>query len=333
MSTPLANEKKRYIAGLDGLRALAIIAVIAYHLDISRISGGFLGVDIFFVLSGYLVTNLLIERRRERHRLNLSGFWVRRFRRLFPALIVMLMVVVAWATLFDRSMLQSLRGDVGSAMVYANNWRLIFHQVSYFEQYSTPAPLIHLWSLSVEGQFYIIWPLLLTLGLRFTPKRIQMVLITLSLALASMLAMILLYQPGSDPSRVYYGTDTRVFALLIGATLALMLPSQGIITNPSRRTRLSFEWIGWLGLAAIVTLLLQANEFDDFLYRGGFMLAAISTAMVIIALIHPFTWVSKLFSLKPLRWIGMRSYGIYLWHYPIITLSRPSVIQAHTTGS
>jgi len=325
MSTPLANEKKRYIAGLDGLRALAIIAVIAYHLDISRISGGFLGVDIFFVLSGYLVTNLLIERRRDRHRLDLSGFWVRRFRRLFPALIVMLMVVVAWATLFDRSMLQSLRGDVGSAIVYANNWRLIFHQVSYFEQYSTPAPLIHLWSLSVEGQFYIIWPLLLTLGLRFTPKRIQMVLITLSLALASMLAMILLYQPGSDPSRVYYGTDTRVFALLIGATLALMLPSQGIITNPSRRTRLSFEWIGWLGLAAIVTLLLQANEFDDFLYRGGFMLAAISTAMVIIALIHPFTWVSKLFSLKPLRWIGMRSYGIYLWHYPIITLSRPSV--------
>lgn len=325
MSTPLANEKKRYIAGLDGLRALAIIAVIAYHLDIPRISGGFLGVDIFFVLSGYLVTNLLIERRRDRQRLDLSDFWVRRFRRLFPALIVMLMVVVAWATLFDHSMLQSLRGDVGSAMVYANNWRLIFHQVSYFEQYSTPAPLIHLWSLSVEGQFYIIWPLLLTLGLRFTPKRIQMVLITLSLALASMLTMILLYQPGSDPSRVYYGTDTRVFALLIGATLALMLPSQGMITNPSRRTRLSCEWIGWLGLAAIVALLLQANEFDDFLYRGGFMLAAISTAMVIIALIHPFTWISKLLSLKSLRWIGMRSYGIYLWHYPIIVLSKPTV--------
>jgi len=319
------NGKSRYIAGLDGLRALAIIAVIAYHLDISRISGGFLGVDIFFVLSGYLVTNLLIDRRQHRHKLELSGFWVRRFRRLLPALVVMLMVVVAWATLFDHSMLQSLHGDVGSAMIYTTNWRLIFHQVSYFEQYSTPAPLIHLWSLSVEGQFYIIWPLLLSLGLRFTPKRIQMVLITLSLAMLSMLTMILLYQPGSDPSRVYYGTDTRVFALLIGATLALMMPSQGIITSPSRRTRMSFEWIGWLGLAAIVTLLLQANEFDDFLYRGGFMLAAISTAMVIMALIHPFTWISKIFSLKPLRWIGIRSYGIYLWHYPIIVLSRPSV--------
>lgn len=325
MSKPLEAGKGRYIAGLDGLRALAIIAVIAYHLDITRISGGFLGVDIFFVLSGYLVTNLLIGRRKLRHKLDLSGFWLRRFRRLFPALICMLMVLVAWTTLFDRSLLQSLRGDVGSAMVYANNWRLIFHQVSYFEQYSTPTPLIHLWSLSVEGQFYILWPLLLSLGLRFTPKRIQMVTITLLLALASMLAMALLYQSGSDPSRVYYGTDTRVFALLIGATLALIMPSTGVITNPTLRTRQAFEWIGWLGLAIIVILLLQISEFDDFLYRGGFALAAVATAMVIIALVHPFTWISKLFSLRPLRWIGMRSYGIYLWHYPIIVLTKPAV--------
>jgi peptidoglycan/LPS O-acetylase OafA/YrhL len=321
----LQKGKSHYITGLDGLRALALIAVIAYHLDISGIPGGFLGVDIFFVLSGFLVTDLIIARRKSEHRLDLANFWVRRFKRLLPALIFMLIILVAWVTLLDRSLLPSLRGDVLATAVYGNNWWLIFHQVSYFERFSNPAPLVHLWSLSVEGQFYIVWPLLLALGLRFTPKRIQMVGITWLLILASVLTMALMYQPGFDPSRVYYGTDTRVFALLIGASLAMLVPSHTFVSNHNVRTRWIFEGIGWLGLATILYLFIHMNEFDDFVYHGGLVIAAVAAAMVVASLLHPTTQISKLMSWKPLRWIGVRSYGIYLWHYPIIELTKPAV--------
>lgn len=321
----LQKGNSHYITGLDGLRALALIAVVAYHLDISGIPGGFLGVDIFFVLSGFLVTDLLITHRKRDNRLNLADFWFRRFRRLLPALIFMLIIVVAWVTLLDRSLLPSLRGDVLATAVYGNNWWLIFHQVSYFDRFSDPAPFVHLWSLSVEGQFYIVWPLLLALGLRYTPKRIQMVGITLLLALTSILTMALMYEPGSDPSRIYYGTDTRVFALLIGATLAMLLPSHTFVKNRTARARQIFGGMGWLGLAILLYQFTHLNEFDDFVYRGGLVIAAVAAAMVVASLLHPRTMLSKLMSSKPLRWIGLRSYGIYLWHYPIIQLTKPAV--------
>ncbi|WP_018756976.1 acyltransferase family protein [Paenibacillus terrigena] len=321
-NTPLGT--KRYFTGLDGLRALAVIAVIAYHLDIPWVPGGFLGVDMFFVLSGYLVTDLLLTQRSSEG-LHLGRFWYRRFRRLVPALAVMIVTVVAWITITDHDLLRTLRGDVFATTVYGNNWWLIFHEVSYFDRFGVPNPFVHLWSLAVEGQFYIVWPLLLAIGLRYTPKRIHCVSITLLLIALSAIAMAWMYEPGNDPSRVYYGTDTRAFGLLIGAALAMLLPSKKwsqIKTSSSRKL------LNLLGGGALIILFYQIsvmNEFEDYIYEGGLVAVALTTAILIAALLRPDTLLSKLFSWTPLRWIGVRAYGIYLWHFPIIELTKPAV--------
>ncbi|WP_152391657.1 acyltransferase family protein [Paenibacillus guangzhouensis] len=315
---------KRYFTGLDGLRALAVMAVIAYHLDIPWVPAGFLGVDIFFVLSGYLVTDILLT-QRSAGRIHLGRFWFRRFRRLIPALAVMLITIVAWITVTDHNLLRTLRGDVLATTVYGNNWWLIFHEVSYFDRFGVPNPFVHLWSLAVEGQFYILWPLLLAIGLRYAPKRIHFVGITLLLILFSAVAMAWMYEPGNDPSRVYYGTDTRAFGLLIGGVLAMLLPSgkwSQIKTASSRKL------LNLLGGGALLILLYQIgtmNEFEDYIYQGGLVAVALTTAILMAALLRPDTLLSQLFSWKPLRWIGVRAYGIYLWHFPVIELTKPAV--------
>lgn len=213
MPKPL-NGSGRYIAGLDGLRALAVLAVIAYHLNFSWASGGLLGVGVFFVLSGYLITDILATQWKKYGQLDLKDFWIRRARRLLPAMLLMLAVVVCWTIATDRSQLPTLRSDSLAAIFYVSNWWLIFHQVSYFESFGPPSPLGHLWSLAVEEQFYLLWPLLLALGFRYVPQRGKMALLTLGGAAFSAIAMALLFEPGIDPSRIYYGTDTRSFALL-----------------------------------------------------------------------------------------------------------------------
>ena len=212
--------------GLDGLRAIAVIAVIAYHLDPDLIPGGLLGVGVFFTLSGYLITDLLLGQREATGSLKLGDFWMRRARRLLPALFLMLAVVVAWVTLLDRSQLPSLRGDVLAAVAYVSNWWNIVREASYFARFGPPPPFDHLWSLAVEEQFYLIWPWLLLLGLRFLPGRYMLALVTLAGAAVSAGAMAMIYQPGIDPTRVYEGTDTRAFGLLVGAALAMVWPSR-----------------------------------------------------------------------------------------------------------
>ena len=321
-SAPLG--KKRYFTGLDGLRALAVIAVIAYHLDIPWVPGGFLGVDMFFILSGYLVTDLLLTQRSTQG-LHLGRFWFRRFRRLIPALAVMLITVVAWITVTDYNLLRTLRGDVIATTVYGNNWWLIFHEVSYFDRFGIPNPFVHLWSLAVEGQFYMIWPLLLAIGLRYAPKRIHCVGITLLLIALSAILMAWMYEPGNDPSRVYYGTDTRAFGLLIGAVLAMLLPSE---KWSQIKTASSRKLLNLLGGGALMILFYQIsvmNEFEDYIYEGGLVAVALTTALLIAALLRPDTLLSQLFSWSLLRWIGVRAYGIYLWHFPIIELTKPAV--------
>ncbi|MDK8181827.1 acyltransferase family protein [Paenibacillus sp. UMB4589-SE434] len=315
----------RYMPALDGLRALAVIAVIAYHLNLDWAQGGFLGVGVFFVLSGYLVTDLLLAGKQQRGSLDLHTFWIRRFRRLLPALVVMLVLCVAWLTVFEPSRLAPLRGDIWSTFVYGNNWWLIFHHVSYFESFGPPSPFLHLWSLAVEGQFYLVWPILLVVGLKFAPKRGQMVTWITIAASASAIAMAWLYEPGADPSRVYYGTDTRVFALLIGAALAIIWPSRRLKGNISFKARWMLDIAGAVGLATILYMMWSISEYDDFLYRGGFVLLSAASALLIAALAHPASRLSKLLGWKPLKWIGLRSYGIYLWHYPVIMLTSPVV--------
>jgi peptidoglycan/LPS O-acetylase OafA/YrhL len=314
-----------YMPGLDGLRALAVLAVIGYHLNLSWVPGGLLGVCLFFVLSGYLITNILLNQWEESQSLNLKDFWLRRIRRLLPALLLMLVGVLLWAILFAPDRLTSLGQEAVAALFYANNWQQILQQVSYFESFGPPSPLGHLWSLAVEGQFYLLWPLLLGWGLRYFSRRRWIIGGTVALALASAVGMAYLYIPGLDPSRVYYGTDTRAFALLIGAVLALLWPSGKLSPNLTGFKRWILDGVGVLGLVIVLWMFLETNEYQPFLYQGGLLLFSLAAAVMVIVLAHPASRLGKIFSLKPLRWLGACSYGIYLWHYPIIVLTSPPV--------
>src|SRR3954464_4268744 len=215
-----------YLPGLDGLRAFAVIAVLLYHADLSWIRGGFLGVEVFFVISGYLITTMLLTEWHQQGRINLVGFWLRRARRLLPALYLLLVVTLVFAIVFLPGEVARLRDDALAAFAYVTNWYLILGEQSYFETVGRPSLLQHLWSLAVEEQFYVLWPVLLTLMLRFWRRRV-VVIATLGGAIASAVWMAILYRPDVDPSRVYYGTDTRATGLMIGAALAFVwVPSQ-----------------------------------------------------------------------------------------------------------
>ncbi|OAB47513.1 acyltransferase [Paenibacillus antarcticus] len=326
------SHQRRYIPGLDGLRALSVLAVIAYHLNLTWAPGGLLGVGVFFVLSGYLITDQIVTEWQRNGRLNLKDFWIRRARRLLPAMFVMLALVAVWLFIFDRSRLISLQGDFVSSALYFNNWWLIFHNVSYFESFGPPSPIGHLWSLAIEEQFYLIWPLVLIVGLRIAPQRGKLILFILAGTMLSILAMTLLFEPGMDPSRVYYGTDTRVFALLIGAALAIASPSHKNTKAISRRARNVLDLTGTIGLLSIILMIWRTNDQGDFLYYGGLILLSVLSAMVIAVLAHPATRLTKIMGIRPLRWVGIRSYSLYIWHYPVIILTNPVLNTAEPNG-
>jgi peptidoglycan/LPS O-acetylase OafA/YrhL len=320
---------QRYMPGLDGLRAFAVLAVIAYHLGAPWAQGGLLGVGVFFTLSGYLITDLLLGRWRSGS-MRLGNFWIRRARRLLPALFLMLIVVTAWVTLAQPFQLSSLRGAVASAATYWNNWWLISQHISYFARFGPPSPLGHLWSLAIEEQFYLLWPFILLLGLRFIRERpglvrvhLRLALVTIGLAIASAVLMAVLYQPGFDSSRVYDGTDTRAFGLLFGAALAMVWPAAQLSRNVAARARRVLDGLGTVGLVGIALLIWRTNQYSSFLYPVGFVLLSLSTVLLLAALVHPATRLGRILGIRPLRWIGVRSYGIYLWHFPVIVLTTP----------
>jgi len=325
------QRNQRYMPGLDGLRAIAVLAVIAYHLGFGWAPGGLLGVAVFFTLSGYLITDLLLGQWYG-GRMRLGNFWIRRARRLLPALFVMLIVVTAWITIADPAQLDKLRGAVISSALYVNNWWLIDQHVSYFARFAPPSPLGHLWSLAVEEQFYLVWPWLLLLGLRFvkepssaTGTRPRLALMTLGLGAASAILMAVLYHPGFDSTRVYDGTDTRAFCVLFGAALAMVWPSRHLSANISVGARRILDGLGVAGLTVIALLIWRTNDFSPFLYQGGMVLLSVATVFVIAAIVHPATRLGPAMGWKPLRWIGVRAYGIYLWMFPIIVLTTPTV--------
>ncbi len=314
----------RYIPGLDGIRALAVLAVIAYHFNFKWASGGFLGVDIFFVLSGYLITSTVLPLKGNQMTVGLREFWIGRFRRLLPAAYVMIITSFAWATLFHKELLNTLRGDAISSIFYSSNWWFIFHKLSYFDSFGSPSPIKNLWSLAIEEQFYLIWPILLMLGLYLVKKQSKLAIFIFIGALCSAVLMGIMYEPGADPSRVYYGTDTRSFELLIGCWLALVWPmkrlsSQKLSTDHVKKLNVISLFAFSIFLLSIVVV----DEYQTFLYRGGMFLFCLNAAILIACVCHPISILGKVLSLKPLRWIGSRSYGIYLWHYPIMVLGTP----------
>jgi peptidoglycan/LPS O-acetylase OafA/YrhL len=310
---------------LDGLRGLAVAGVVAFHLGYVWAPGGFLGVDVFFVLSGYLITSLLLTEHARTGRIDLRRFWTRRARRLLPALVLVLSAIVllvpASTAPAERGM---IRDDGLATLVYGANWRFAATGEAYFAQFPDPSPLRHMWSLAVEEQFYLFWPLIVLALVALARRRSALPLLVTCAAgvVASSLTLALLYRPGADPSRAYYGTDSRAHELLAGALLATVL--RRFAGRPGAAARAA-RWIGPLSAGLLVLCLATLDSHAAPYYRGGSLAVAAAVAGMILAVEWgPGSGLSRLLSLRPLRYVGRLSYGLYLWHWPVLIWLAPA---------
>jgi peptidoglycan/LPS O-acetylase OafA/YrhL len=313
------------LPAIDGLRAVAVTAVLLYHLPEAWLPGGFLGVDVFFVISGFLITSILTAEAHRTGRIGLRHFWLRRARRLLPALFCMLVVIVAVSAIFARDALSLLASDLPAVLGYFTNWWLIFHHVSYFQSVGRPPLVLHLWSLAVEEQFYLVWPVITFLIVRRHGRTTLIGWVALVGAIASSLWMAVLFQSSGDPSRVYFGTDSHAGGLLLGAALAIAFPPWNRSSAVRVSARRFLGVIGFASFVGLVVLMTSLNQFSTFTYRGGIQLATVLTAVIILVVTHPAIRSARILAIPILQWIGKRSYAIYLWHWPIFELTRPDV--------
>ncbi|MCI6573847.1 MAG: acyltransferase family protein [Actinomycetaceae bacterium] len=332
MPKPVENAS-RYNPAIDGVRTLAVFAVILYHMNVAWIPGGLLGVGVFFTLSGFLITGNLMRSWYAHGNLGLSTFWLRRLRRLMPAVIIVVLCIWALTPYLAPSSWETYKFAGLTAIFYVNNWATIFYGNSYFDQFAL-SPFEHMWSLSVEEQFYLFWPLVLLLFLVISRgKKAVVIALTGVVAIASFAWMSIAFHMGFDPTRIYEGTDTRAGALLVGALLALAMSGKpqttgnssgrGFVSSLIRTTnRIVADIVGIIGASVIIILMIVTPDSSPFLYDAGIALLSLASAALLYGVSNQHTLVAAIFGWRPVAWIGERSYAIYLWHMPLVAFMR-----------
>ena len=319
----------RHIASIDGLRAIAVTAVVLYHLGISWIPGGFLGVDLFFVISGYVITRLILDSINQSSALDLRAFYAARLRRIYPAFIFMVVCTVIFIGVWAPEAIKRFLSDLPYALTGSINWLLVARHQDYFEAIGRPPLLQHTWSLAVELQFYLIWPIILLTVLKYFGKK-NIARIALLIAITSGVTLFLVslqldQSNAQQVSHIYFGTDTHSLGLFLGSALAVSWIPQNLSADIEKRAQDVIDAIGVIGLLGLITAFLFIDESNASLYRIAFPLAGIFGCLVIISLVHPASRFAPLISSAPFRWVGQRSYGIYIWHWVIFQVTRPSV--------
>jgi len=321
-------SSSRYIHSVDGLRAVAVLAVLLYHLGIDWIPGGFLGVDLFFVISGYVITGLILDSIDRSGTLDLRAFYLSRIRRLVPALVAMIVFTLLFIGVYAPETVKRFIADIGYVLSGSMNWALVSRHQDYFESIGRPPLLQHTWSLAVEAQFYLIWPLVLLLILKYFGKK-RISIISLAIAMASGIALLAysvqIDTKASAISHVYFGTDTHSIGFFLSSALAVSWKPANLTREISKRAQNFVDLIGVFGLLGLLGTFLFINESDPTLYRIAFPLSAIFGCATLISVVHPASRFAPILSTKALIWIGERSYGIYLWHWIVFQLTRPSL--------
>lgn len=323
------SKKIKYLPSIDSLRAIAVIAVIIYHIDANYLPGGFLGVDLFFVLSGYLISSLIIKEYKTTGTVNLYNFYVRRARRLLPAVYFMITVILIIITLFNGVLLKKSYLDALFGYIYSSNWWYIFHKLDYFDSFGSQSPFKHLWSLAIEEQFYMFFPLIFLIFNRKSKANNgnnklnkNFIYVVLSLILVSLIAHILLFDI-NNINRIYFGTDTRAFSLLVGVVGAILYPMDKLSERTTKKDNITYSIVSLVSILVLIGIMITTSEYTTWLYRGGFLLVAIIGLIIIISSGRQYTIMSKLLSFKPFVFIGKISYSLYLWHFPILVVTTP----------